>query len=297
MKRSALPVLGTAQLGLSYGVANRVGKPEQRAATEIVKEAWQLGIREFDTAQAYGDSESTLGKALADLELSTEAKIIPNPHPDLDHKNADLILRSLNNSLKKISIPRFFCVMLHREEMLSNWRHGVSKSVETLVKSGLTQYIGISVYSPEKAITALKNPDFSMVQVPSNILDRRFEEAGVFEIALDRRKTIYIRSAFLQGLILLNPDEMPEFLSFAKITVTKLHELAQIYDVTVIEMALGYLKEMMPSAKIVFGAETSRQVKENFIAWQKGIPRQMANEIRAMFKDVDERILNPTLWK
>jgi len=50
-------VLGTAQLGLPYGIANQTGQPDQVVATAIIREAWNQGIREFDTAQGYGDSE------------------------------------------------------------------------------------------------------------------------------------------------------------------------------------------------------------------------------------------------
>ena len=77
-------VLGTAQLGLSYGIANKTGRPDQGVATAIVHEAWKNGIREFDTAQVYGDSEVVLGRALAELGISCEAKIITKIAPNLD---------------------------------------------------------------------------------------------------------------------------------------------------------------------------------------------------------------------
>ena len=60
-------VLGTVQLGMPYGIANRLGKPSQEVATSIVRTAWSKGIREFDTAQGYGDSETVLGKACVKL--------------------------------------------------------------------------------------------------------------------------------------------------------------------------------------------------------------------------------------
>ena len=54
-------VLGTAQLGMNYGIANQTGKPELATARNIVRTAWEGGIRCFDTAQGYGDSERILG--------------------------------------------------------------------------------------------------------------------------------------------------------------------------------------------------------------------------------------------
>lgn len=61
-------VLGTAQLGMNYGVANITGKPDFVEARNAVRCAWTIGILEFDTAQGYGDSAATLGYAIRHLE-------------------------------------------------------------------------------------------------------------------------------------------------------------------------------------------------------------------------------------
>jgi len=63
MKESKL-VLGTAQLCLDYGIANKSGKPEENKAFEIMKYAAENGINYFDTAYSYGNSETTIGKFL-----------------------------------------------------------------------------------------------------------------------------------------------------------------------------------------------------------------------------------------
>jgi aryl-alcohol dehydrogenase-like predicted oxidoreductase len=54
--------LGTVQLGLKYGIANKVGKPDLKSAYEILQIASQNGINSFDTAPNYGDSEKILGQ-------------------------------------------------------------------------------------------------------------------------------------------------------------------------------------------------------------------------------------------
>jgi len=69
-------VLGTAQFGSCYGIANKTGRLSQAMVTDIVRQAWGQGIDRFDTAQDYGDSEVFLGKALADLDLCEKVKVI-----------------------------------------------------------------------------------------------------------------------------------------------------------------------------------------------------------------------------
>lgn len=42
-------ILGTAQLGLNYGLANKSGKPDKLMAFEILNKALEYGIDAFDT--------------------------------------------------------------------------------------------------------------------------------------------------------------------------------------------------------------------------------------------------------
>ena len=58
-------VLGTAQLGMDYGIANTQGRPAFEEAVELVRCYWERGVREFDTAQDYGDSEKILGRVFS----------------------------------------------------------------------------------------------------------------------------------------------------------------------------------------------------------------------------------------
>ncbi|MGM8213927.1 aldo/keto reductase, partial [Virgibacillus sp. W0430] len=53
--------LGTVQLGMNYGVANKNGIPNQDTAYSILQNAINNGINIFDTAQAYEKSETVLG--------------------------------------------------------------------------------------------------------------------------------------------------------------------------------------------------------------------------------------------
>ena len=289
-------VLGTAQLGLPYGIANKAGQPVQAVATAIIREAWSQGIREFDTAQGYGDSEQVLGKALCEFGISSEAKIITKFHPNLDHLDASVLSNTLNQSLERLGVSSLFGIMLHREEMLSLWDKGLAEVIYSLVSSGKVKKIGASVYTPDRAIEALSTDGIDIVQLPTNILDRRFENAGVFKLADEKKKTIYIRSIFLQGMILMNPREIPAKMAFARPVIEKLVSLSNDSGLLRQEMALGYIKSEMPNAYVIFGAETPEQVRENVEAWKKKMPESLGNKVRALFANVDERILNPSLW-
>ncbi|HDH01285.1 MAG TPA: aldo/keto reductase, partial [Nitrospirae bacterium] len=248
-------VLGTAQLGSNYGIANKTGQPDQDTANAIVREAWENGIHEFDTAQGYGKSEDVLGKALSALGLSAAASIISKFDPGLEHLHRATMMNAVDESLSRLGVADLFGMMLHREEMLSLWDEGLSKILHDIVSSGSVKHIGISVYSTDKAIQALNTEGINMVQLPTNILDRRFEKAGVFELAEEKHKKIYIRSVFLQGLVLMDINEIPEQMAFAKTVIEKLDFYSRDLKLSRQELALGYIRAEMPRAKVVFGAD------------------------------------------
>lgn len=289
-------VLGTVQFGLPYGVNNKVGQPDQMAATEIIRTAWDQGIREFDTAQDYGASEDVLGVAFAQLGIATEARVISKINPDIDHNNLRAMSDALDGSLMKLGVPRLDGLMLHQEGLLSLWHKGLGDILRGFVASGKVKRVGVSVYSPGKALEALDIDGMDIVQVPSNILDRRFEKLGIFELASQRKKQIYIRSVFLQGLILMNLEELPSRMSSVKHILEKINALAAEFGLTRQELALGYLKAKIPQAKLIIGVDTAQQVMANVMAWRGDFPERLKTRVIETFDQVDERILNPMLW-
>jgi aryl-alcohol dehydrogenase-like predicted oxidoreductase len=62
-------------MGMPYGIANRTGQPNLRNALAIIRSARDHGIREYDTAQAYGRSEEVLGQALRKIVVGDKAKV------------------------------------------------------------------------------------------------------------------------------------------------------------------------------------------------------------------------------
>ncbi|MFA6003051.1 MAG: aldo/keto reductase [Elusimicrobiota bacterium] len=293
---SASLVLGTVQLGVPYGVANKAGQPDQALATEIVRTAWMGGVREFDTAQDYGTSEAVLGEAFVRLGISAQAMVISKIDPGLDHGDRRVMAEALERSLARLGVPRLWGLMIHKEELLCRWRGGLGKILQGFVAEGKISHVGVSVYSPERALEALDLEGVGMIQVPSNILDRRFERNKVFERAAQKNKQVYVRSVFLQGLILMAPDDLSSHMHFAGPVLEKIAALAHELNVTRHELALGYLKAGMPGAKLLVGAETPGQVKENLSAYEKQPPLDIVPLVLKYFDQVEEKILNPTLW-
>ncbi|WP_319763616.1 aldo/keto reductase [Maridesulfovibrio sp.] len=289
-------VLGTAQLGMSYGIANDAGQPDQKMADAIVEAAWQNSGCEFDTAQAYGESEIVLGKSLKNLGLTAKAKVISKPSPELSFTEPGSLLSAMNQTLENLNMESIYGYMFHKADYLEIWDKGLKEQTEELRARGLAQKIGVSVYSPEDAVRAVETNGIELIQLPSNIFDRRFENSGVFEKAIDSGKTIYVRSVFLQGLMFMDETTLPKYMSFAAPYLEKLDGLVRESGLSIQELALGYAAKAYPQAKILTGAELPEQMNENIAHFNCEFTEELVGKIKRTFSTVPEKILNPVLW-
>ncbi len=289
-------VLGTAQLGMNYGIANWTGRPDFKTAESIIKTAWEFGISEFDTATAYGESEQVLGNVLNSLGIGNDVKIISKFHPNLDHLNHTDMKQALEETLLRLKISQLYGLLLHKEDSLDLWHKGLGEILDKFVRSGHVKHLGVSVYSPSKAMQALKTEGISIVQLPSNLLDRRFERSGVFQLARKMEKQIHVRSVFLQGLLLMDSAELPGNMRFALSVLKRFEKLSQETSVSKNDILLGYVMQAYPEAKIVIGVETPEQLKDNLKSWETGLYPGFMEQAREEFESVEDRILNPALW-
>ncbi|MDB4129586.1 aldo/keto reductase, partial [Flavobacteriaceae bacterium] len=78
MAKSKL-MLGTVQFGIDYGINNKDGVPSIKEVFEILDFAYNNGVRFLDTAEAYGDSQSVIGKF--HLQNNNKFKIVTKFSP------------------------------------------------------------------------------------------------------------------------------------------------------------------------------------------------------------------------
>ena len=291
-------VLGTAQLGMDYGIANMTGQPDMKTVRDIVKTAWEGGIRQFDTAQGYGISEKVLGKAISDLGISDQVKIISKLDPSIDHKNKESVRKAIYKSLDCLRISCLHGLMIHKEEIIDDFEDGVIENLNELADEGLISYIGVSVYSPNRAHQIMQYDSIKLLQFPANIFDHRFQKCHILDAAELNEKILYIRSIFLQGLILINISEIPEQFKSARAVLEDLEIFSQQIGIDRKALAIGYIKYKYPKTFVIFGAETVRQVKENIAIW-KGLDfwNELILMIENRYFNVGDDVVNPLRWK
>ena len=287
-------VLGTAQLGMDYGIANVQGQPSEKQACEIVNTAWELGVNCFDTAQAYGNSEIVLGKALRCCGVDSDVKIVSKLSPELEPSDNKYVEQSIESSCRNLGVEKLWCLMLHEANWLDAWDEGLGQTLTNARKDGAVKYLGVSVYRHNEARRALEHPDIQVIQVPCNIWHQKMLKAGIFDLAKKKDTLCFVRSIFLQGLLLLPLEKVAKKLPAAKEASQKWHKLAEKYNLKPVELAVGFTKSLQ--SPLVIGVENRAQLIENFSLLEEvELPEKVLEDIR--FHVDNEDIIIPSRWK
>ena len=262
-------VLGTAQIGMEYGIANRTRTPDLEMVVDIVRTAWEGGISYFDTAQAYGASEELLGNALRIVGINKKAKVITKISPNLEKATTTTLIESVRSSIDKLKVDGLFGLMLHRGSWLKDWESRYSPAFNEMKKEGLIKNTGVSVYEPVHVEQALDNPKIDMLQAPFNVFDQRAYKLGWFDKAKGLNKLFFVRSIYLQGLLLLSPEDIPYNMKFVTPALASYRKICQISNFNAKELALAFISSKIGNAYIVFGAEKKEQIKETLSLFNK----------------------------
>lgn len=294
-------ILGTVQFGLNYGIANKTGKPSKKEVEKIINFALDSGINTFDTARAYGDSEKILGEILEsyskkDIIIITKLSSEIDKSTDdeeIQKKIENTVTSSLNN-LRLNSIPIY---MLHRAEHLT-FRNGlIMKNLLKLKKEGLIQNIGVSVYTPDEAETALSFDEITAIQVPFNVFDHRLIKSGFFERAYSKGVAVFVRSIYLQGLILMNNKDVPEKLKDIIPFKNKLNEICNNSGKTINEIAMKFPLAQKGVTGVIFGVDNLTQLKENIKTYEKPqLEELIIKNILNKFGSIPEYLIDPRKW-
>ncbi len=199
--------IGTAQFGLPYGVANHTGQVGLEAAKEILCFAKENGIDTIDTAIAYGASEKVLGKiGIIDFRIITKLPAFPSDTHDATY----WVLHQVNQSFRRLNVGAVYGLLLHRpDDLLGASGRAIYSVLERLQHDGFIQKIGISIYDPEILSSILASYPIDIVQAPLNLIDRRLIHSGWLKKLHEKGIEIHTRSAFLQGLLLLQRSDIP----------------------------------------------------------------------------------------
>lgn len=282
--------LGTVQFGLDYGVANTDGKMDTTTMTSILQQAWAKGIDTLDTAISYGESEKRLGMTnVKDWRIVTKLPEIPNDCANINK----WILNQVEKSFLRLGITRISALLLHRPDQLLE-SNGVEiwKALQDLKQKNIVKKIGFSVYDCNQLDTLWDSFQPDIVQMPYNLLDKRFLISGWMKKMNDVGVEIHVRSVFLQGLLLMSKSDRPQKFNHWKEIWEVLDAWLLEYDITAVEAAISFAMDNPYIDKIVVGVDNVKQLEEIFSI---SLKRKIVHPPKSLHTS-DVRLINPSQW-
>ena len=296
--------MGSVQLGLTYGAANRTGKPSRAAALALVRRAADSGIRQFDTARAYGDAEERLGEALSGWPVFTVTKLSPLGELHEGSAPTDIVAAvdaSIAQSCAALRKTELDCLLLHRAAHMTLFGGTIWQRLLDYVQAGTIRRLGVSAQSPAEVAEALTHPEVEHIQLPFNLLDWRWREAGIIA-KLEARPDVVVhaRSVFLQGLLASgDPHLWPAIVGVdASAVLTKIADLAhELERDDAADLCLAYARGQDFINGVVIGLETEQQLDRNLrLVLKRPLPPDECRLVEARLPRLPEQLLNPALW-
>ena len=306
MQRDGATVcLGTVQFGQCYGIKNeRHRQPTQEECFAILDAAQAQGIAYLDTASVYGSSERVLGaylRARPGAAFHICSKLRPDDTERSAEEMAAFVVAEARASLARLGLPRLYGYLLHRAADLA--RPGVRDGLCAVRRLGLAEHIGASVYEPEEAARVVSDDALDLIQISYNALDQRLDRSGFFDRMRERKAggqpfEVFARSAFLQGLLLMDPQSLPRKVAMAKPYVERFQAIAARHGFTSAEAAMLYVLTHEDIDHVVFGVDTVPQLAANLaVAGKADAFAACARDLRGAFDDVPRAVVVPSCWR
>lgn len=279
-------VLGTANFGDNYGISNKL-----RLSTQEVDEMlnWASGkIEELDTSEDYKGSHKAISKHAKNFKVTT--KINLNQLGSIKDLAPKVI-----NICKEVGIEKINRVLLRPHTADPNFTLDAIKELEKLRLIGSIASLGLTIYETKEMDYFMGVVDFPITfQVPLNLLNRSFQEQISSNPIRYQGFNFYVRSVFLQGLLLMNPEEIPLHLKEASEPIRCLNDKLTKLRLSTLEATFAFIKDQNWATGTLVGVASLDELKTNFYAFEE------KKEIDWSFlQDLPyppARILDPRRW-
>ncbi|WP_420993404.1 aldo/keto reductase [Cupriavidus sp. 30B13] len=261
--------LGTVQFGLPYGITNTAGQVSEDEVVRILRRARELGLAVLDTAAAYGQSESVLGRCAGEAHaFRLYTKTLPLGGAAADATAVRRVVQGVHDSLRNLGVGRLDGLLVHHAgDLLGEGGQELYAALHALKAQGLVERLGVSVYSVEEARAATQHFGIDAVQLPLNVLDQSFTGSGELQRLKAAGVEIHTRSAFLQGILL--SQQLPAFLHALAPGFGRFQAICREAGASQLEGSLAFLRQQGAIDHVVVGVLDQGQLEQIASAWER----------------------------
>lgn len=280
--------LGTVQFGQDYGISNRHGQVPRTEVEAILCHAAEAGIRTLDTAAGYGEAEQILG-SLGDL--TRPFRIVTKT---ISSKGGvEAVLARARKSVTILGRMPVDLLLVHSaNDLQGDEASALWNGLLALRDDGLFGAIGISAYVADDPVALARKFRPEAMQIPLSLLDQRLIQNGALASIKELGVEIHARSLFLQGLLFLEEEELPEKLRSAAPHLVALRRQLKDAGATPLAAALEFVLSRPEVDVGIVGVTTKLELDEIVKAAAEPSPRL---DWAACALD-DPAVLTPSLW-
>jgi aryl-alcohol dehydrogenase-like predicted oxidoreductase len=281
--------LGTAQFGLDYGIANKLGQIKEQEVSKMLELARAAKIDTLDTAIAYGNAERLLGElGVSDFRVVTKVPSMSDPVGSV----LPWMLAEVEASLKRLKLDRLYGLILHNVDDLTGTRgEEFARALLVLRERGHVAKIGVSIYRSDQLPLVMQRLSPDLIQAPLNVFDRRLAKSGWLDRLSTSGTEVHIRSVFLQGLLLMPLEEISQRFESWRPRLVDWEAWVNGIGLSKTNACLSHVQSYSGVSRIVLGFDSSEQLLET-INYPSLLP-QMAPDFLATS---DELLINPATW-
>lgn len=286
--------LGTVQFGTPYGISNKSGQVDAAEVGKILQLAASSGIQILDTAAGYGNSETVLGASLAPAHnFSIVTKILPLKTDPIRPEDVARLEKAFYDSLRHLGQSSVYGLLVHHPaDLLSSGGERLYALLQSWRAEGLVGKIGVSVYDKDEVDCLFGKYAFDLVQLPLNVFDQRLVHNGTLKRLHQAGVEIHVRSAFLQGLLLMPSAALPPYFASLKPHHEAYLDVLAKLGLSPVAGALGYFHRLPEISTVLVGVETSTHLQECLVA-----TREIPLIDFAGFSVDNPIMLDPRVWR
>jgi aryl-alcohol dehydrogenase-like predicted oxidoreductase len=288
--------LGTAQFGLAYGVTNERGRVPESEVGPILADALAAGIDLVDTAAAYGDSEEVLGRALSpQSRVRIVSKLPPVPGDRIGDTEIEDCRAAVVRSLARLRRTSLDALLLHRpDDLRKAGGEKIVRLLSDLKETGTVAKIGISAYDRAQIDLSLERLPLDVVQVPVNLLDQRLLQDGTLDRLKRGNVEIHARSAFLQGVLLADPANLPAYFVPHLDRLRAVGTAAERAGLSRLALCLRFVLAQPAVDRVIVGVTSLAELRQ--IVDAATIAERLPDGLRALAGNASD-LINPSRWR
>ena len=259
--------LGTAQFGLPYGISNTHGQVDRIEMDKIWQVARGANITLLDTAIAYGNSEENIG-ATESIGFDIVTKL--PPLSGAETSVTQWVHSQIENSLAKLKRNSVYGLLLHNPaDLLAANGDQLLAALVNLKRDGLIEKFGVSIYAPTELDSLFSRiPNFmpDIVQAPLNVIDQSIASSGWLTRLFEMNVEIHIRSIFLQGLLLQQPNERPVAFGKWSSVFAQFDSWSNAQQMSPLAACLGHVLSYPEVSRVIIGVTSANELSQIIVA-------------------------------